>query len=191
MTGGSAGRSGVVFQGREWVVLLRGVVAIAFAVAAFTWPSMTQAKLENLFGVYALSHGLLSLVGAIGGRGRPGCVLLATEGAVGLWAGLFAFKSLPTPFASIVFIWLWAAVTGILQLVEAVRLRKEISGDVWLALGGVVTLCFGWIVWLRPFIGLIGLAVIIAVFALVWGVFELLLGRELRSLRHGRLAGGV
>ena len=191
MTGGSAGRSGVVFQGREWVVLLRGVVAIAFAVAAFTWPSMTQAKLENLFGVYALSHGLLSLVGAIGGRGRPGCVLLATEGAVGLWAGLFSFKSLPTPFASIVFIWLWAAVTGILQLVEAVRLRKEISGDVWLALGGVVTLCFGWIVWLRPFIGLIGLAVIIAVFALVWGVFELLLGRELRSLRHGRLAGGV
>src|SRR6516162_6705430 len=129
MTGGSAGRSGVVFQGREWVVLLRGVVAIAFAVAAFTWPSMTQAKLENLFGVYALSHGLLSLVGAIGGRGRPGCVLLATEGAVGLWAGLFSFKSLPTPFASIVFIWLWAAVTGILQLVEAVRLRKEISGD--------------------------------------------------------------
>ena len=191
MTGGSAGRSGVVFQGREWVVLLRGVVAIAFAVAAFSWPSMTQAKLENLFGVYALSHGVLSLVGAIGGRGRPGCVLLATEGAVGLWAGLFSFKSLPTPFASIVFIWLWAAVTGILQLVEAVRLRKEISGDVWLALGGVVTLCFGWIVWLRPFIGLIGLAVIIAVFALVWGVFELLLGRELRSLRHGRLAGGV
>jgi uncharacterized membrane protein HdeD (DUF308 family) len=191
MTGGSAGRSGVVFAGREWIVLMRGVVAIAFAVAAFTWPSMTLAKLENLFGVYALSHGLLSLVGAIGGRGRPGCMLLATEGAVGIWAGLFAMKSLPTPFASIVFIWLWAAVTGTLQLVEAIRLRKEISGDVWLALSGVLTLCFGWIVWLRPFIGLIGLAVIIAVFALVWGVFELLLGRELRALRHGRLAGGV
>jgi uncharacterized membrane protein HdeD (DUF308 family) len=101
---------------------------------------------------------------------------------------MFALKSLPTPFASIVFIWLWAVATGVLQLVEAVRLRKEISGDLWLALGGVVTLCFGWIVFLRPFIGLIGLAVIIAVFALVWGVFELLLGRELRAVRHGRLA---
>jgi uncharacterized membrane protein HdeD (DUF308 family) len=189
MTGG---RSGVVFEGREWVVLLRGVVAIAFAVAAFTWPSMTQAKLVNLFGVYALTHGLLSLVGAIDGRGKPGCMLLGTEGAVGLWAGLFALKSsTPTPFASIVFIWLWAAATGILQIVEAIRLRKEISGDVWLALGGLVTLCFGWIVWLRPFIGLIGLAVTIAAFALLWGVFEILLGRELRFIRHGRLAGGV
>src|SRR5215469_12506890 len=108
MTGDSARRTGVVFQGREWVVLLRGVVAIAFAVAAFTWPSMTQAKLVTLFGVYALAHGLLSLVGSIAGRGHPGWMLLGTEGAVGIWAGMFAFKSsLPTPFASIVVIWLW------------------------------------------------------------------------------------
>jgi uncharacterized membrane protein HdeD (DUF308 family) len=161
------------------------VVAIAFAVAAFTWPSMTQAKLVNIFGVYALSHGLLSLLGAIAGRGLPGWTLLGAEGVVGLWAGLFALKTtLPTPFTSIVLIWLWAAGTGILQIVEAIRLRKEISGDAWLALGGLVTLCFGAIIGLRPFIGLIGLAVTIAVFALVWGVFEILLGRELRSLRH-------
>ena len=96
-----------------------------------------------------------------------------------------------TPLASITLIWLWATGTGVLQIVEAIRLRKHISGDIWLALGGLVTLCFGWIVWLRPFVGMIGLAVTIAVFALLWGLFELLLGRELRSLRQGRLAGGV
>ena len=88
------------------------------------------------------------------------------------------------------YIWLWAAATGILQIVEAIRLRKEISGDVWL-LGGAVTICFGSLIWLRLFIGLIVLAVTIAGFALLWGIFEILLGKELRSLRHGRLAGGV
>jgi uncharacterized membrane protein HdeD (DUF308 family) len=189
---GSVRRSGVVFQGREWVVLLRGVVAIAFAVAAFTWPSMTPAKLVSLFGVYALAHGLLSLVGAIGGLGQPGCMLLGMEGVLGVWAGAFALKTtLPTPFMSIAFIWVWAAGTGILQIAEAIRLRKEISGNVWLALGGLVMLIFGWLIGLRPFIGLIGLAVTIAAFALVWGIFEILLGRELRALRHGRLAGEV
>ena len=188
---GSSGARPVVFEGRAWIMVLRGVVAIAFAVAAFTWSSMTPAQLVKLFGVYALSHGLLSLVAAIGGRGQPGCTLLGMEGVVGLWAGLFTLSSLPSPLASIVFIWIWAAGTGILQIVEAVRLRKEISGGFWLALGGVVTLCFGWIIWLRPFIGLIGLAVVIAAFALTWGVFEILLGKELRSLRHGPLAGGV
>jgi uncharacterized membrane protein HdeD (DUF308 family) len=173
-------------------LLLRGLVAISFAVAALTWPSMTQPKLVKLFGVYALSHGVLSLVGAIGGRGQPGCTLLGMEGVVGLWASLFALKSsLPSPMASIAIIWLWAAGTGILQIAEAIRLRKEISGDFWLALGGAVTLCFAWTIWLRPFVGLIGLAIAIAVFALLWGVFEILLGNELRSLRHGRPASGV
>jgi uncharacterized membrane protein HdeD (DUF308 family) len=189
MTDSPAGRTGFVFEGREWMVLMRGVVAIAFAVAAFTWPSMTQAKLVNLFGVYALSHGALSLAGAIGGRGQPGCMLLGMEGAVGLCAGWFALSSLPSPLVSIGFMWLWAATTGILQIVEAVRFRREVSGNAWLALGGLVMLCFGWTVWLRPFIGMIGLAVTIAVLALLWGVFELLFGKELRDLRHGRPAG--
>jgi uncharacterized membrane protein HdeD (DUF308 family) len=192
MADSSARRSAFVLEGREWVVLMRGVVAITFALAALTWPAMTQAKLVTLFGVYALAHAGLSLVAAIGGRGQPGCVLLGMEGALGLWAGLFALKSsMPTPFASIVFIWLWAAATGILQIVEAIRFRKEISGNLWLALGGLVMVCLGWTVWLRPFIGAIGLAVTIAAVTLVWGVLEILFGKELRALRHGRLAGGV
>jgi uncharacterized membrane protein HdeD (DUF308 family) len=180
-----------VFAGREWFVLLRGLAAIGFAVLALTYPHLTQPKLVKLFGLYALFHGLISLIAAIGGRGRPGCVLLGTEGTVGLFAGLLTLRtSLPVPVASITLIWLWAVVTGILQIAEAIRLRKEISGDVWLILGGVVTLFFGWMVWLRPLIGAIGLAVLIAIFALLWGVFEILLGRELRTLRHDRMIGG-
>jgi uncharacterized membrane protein HdeD (DUF308 family) len=188
----SARRFGFVFEGREWVVLLRGVMAITFAVAALTWPAMTQAKLVTLFGVYALAHGALSLVAAIGGRGRLGCVLLGTEGAIGLIAGLLALESsLPSPLKAIGLMWLWAAATGILQIVEAIRFRREVSGNLWLALGGLVMLCFGWTVWLRPFIGMIGLAVAIAALALLWGVFEILLGKELRAMRYGRLAGRI
>jgi uncharacterized membrane protein HdeD (DUF308 family) len=189
MSANTPARSADVFVGREWLVLLRGVTAIAIGVLALTIPDMTEAKLMKLFGVYALFHGLISLVGSVGGRGRLGCVLLGTEGIVGLAAGIFTLRtSLSPPIASIMFIWLWAIATGVLQIVEAFRLRKEISGDVWLALGGVVTVFFGWILWLRPFVGAIGLAVLIAAFALVWGVFEILLGRELRAIRRGRLA---
>jgi uncharacterized membrane protein HdeD (DUF308 family) len=152
---------------------------------------MTQIKVVKLFGVYALLHGLLSLLGAIGGRGQPGWVLLATEGVVGLWAGVMTLvSSLPSPLAPIMLIWFWAVGTGLMQIGEAIRLRREISGDLWLALGGLVTLCFGAIVWLLPLIGIIGLAVGLAVFALVWGIFELLLGQQMRSLPRGGLAGG-
>jgi hypothetical protein len=46
---------------------------------------------------------------------------------------------------------------------------------------------FGAILGLRPFFGAIGLAVRIAAFALIWSVLEILLGRELRSMRGRRL----
>jgi uncharacterized membrane protein HdeD (DUF308 family) len=163
---GSVGNSGDVFHGRGSVLLLRGLFAIVFAVLTVTLPSMTQDRLVGLFGVYALIHGLLSFIAAIAGRGQPGSVLLAIEGVVGLWAGLFALSSsLPTPFVSIVFIWSWAAGTGVLQIMEAIRLRG-VSGALWLGLAGLVMLSFGFIVWLRP---PIFLASIIARFALLWG----------------------
>jgi len=190
MTGNTTGRAVDVFVGREWVVLLRGVTAIVFGVLAFTLPSLTHTRLVTLFGVYAMFHGLISLIGSIGGRGRLGCVLLGTEGIIGIWAGVFTVRaSSPSPIASVVLIWLWAVGTGALQIAEAIRLRKEMSGDIWLALSGLVTVFFAWLLWLRSFFGVIGLAMLIAVFALVWGAVELLLGRELRAMRHHRLHG--
>ena len=47
---------------RWWAVLLRGLIAIAFAVLAFMWPAVTVATLVLLFGFYALVDGITSLV---------------------------------------------------------------------------------------------------------------------------------
>jgi uncharacterized membrane protein HdeD (DUF308 family) len=143
--------------------------------------------LARLFGLYALVHGILSIAAAIGSRGQHGCLLMAIEGIVGLCAGVTTLRtSSPTPMAFVFLVWLWAIATGILRIAEAIRLRKEISGDIWLALSGVVTVLFGLMLLLRPYIGVFGLALLIAAFALICGVFEILLGWELRAVRHGR-----
>jgi uncharacterized membrane protein HdeD (DUF308 family) len=84
----------------------------------------------------------------------------------------------------IFFVWIWAIATGIVRIAEAIRLRKVISGEVWLALSGVVTLLFGIVLMLRPAVGFIGLAWIIAGYALIFGLFEIMLGWELRSVKH-------
>jgi uncharacterized membrane protein HdeD (DUF308 family) len=171
-------------------VLLRGITAVAFAVIALVWrPYMTPAKLGLLFGMYALLHGLLSLIAAVGGRGQRGCWLLAIEGMAGLAAGA-AILLAPSagPIAAGVFIWLWAMVTGGIRISEAIRLRRELSGDIWLMLSGLVTVLLAFILLLRPVVGAVGVAWLLAGFALMWGLFEILLGCELRALRHGRIA---
>src|SRR5260370_31006257 len=174
------------FYGGGWVVLLRGLAAVAFGVLAFAWPGVTLARLVLLFGLYALVHGILSVAAAIGNRGQHGCVLMAIEGILGLWAGVLTLRpSLPSPIAVVFLVWLWAIATGILRIAEAIRLRKDISCDIWLALSGVVTVLFGLMLVSRFFVGVIGLALLLAAFSLIVGVFEIRSGRELGAVRHG------
>jgi len=174
-----------LFQGRAWVVMLRGLTAIAFGLLAVAWPGITLRQLVVLFGLYALVHGALSLAAAAGHRGQRGCMLLVTEGIVGIFAGIATLQTRgPSPMAFALLVWMWAVASGILRIIEAFRLRKTLSGDVWLMLSGVVTVMLGGMLVLRPIIGAVGLALVISISALIWGVFEMLLGWEIRAVRH-------
>ena len=167
-------------------MLLRGLTAIAFGVLALAWPGITLPRLVVLFGLYAIVHGILSAAAAIGTRGQHGSLLLAIEAIVGFWAGVVTLRSgSGTPMAFVLLVWLWAIGTGIIRIAEAIRLRKDIPGDIWLALSGVVTVLFGLMLVSRFFVGVVGLAVLIAAFAVIVGIFEILLGWELRAVRHG------
>jgi uncharacterized membrane protein HdeD (DUF308 family) len=174
-----------LFEGRGWVVMLRGLTAVAFGVLAAAWPDMSLRRLVVLFGIYALLHGGLSLAAAAGHRGQRGCLLLAAEGLVGLFAGILTLKTRSaSPMAFVFLVWLWAILSGVLRMAEAIRLRKSLSGDVWLLLSGVVIVLFGGMLALRPVLGAVGLALLISAAALIWGVFEILLGWEIRSVRR-------
>jgi len=48
----------------------------------------------------------------------------------------------------------------------------------------VVTVMLGGVLVLRPIIGAVGLALLISMSALIRGVFEMLLGWEIRAVRH-------
>ena len=171
-----------LFAGRWWAVVLRGIIAIVFGALAFTWPGVTLATLVLLFGFYALLDGLFSLVTAIGGRRtREDRWLLALEGIVSLWAGIVTLRAPSiTVLALVFFISIWAMITGFLRIVEAFRLRKEISGEVLLVLSGVVSVLFALMLVFRPVVGALGLVWVIAGYAVVLGIILIMLGFELR-----------
>lgn len=174
------------FANRWWSVALRGIVAIAFGVLAFTWPALTLRILVLLFGCYAIADGVFSMIGAIGGhRSREYRWLLLLEGIVSFWAGVVALRAPWMAGTALLFcISIWAMATGFLRIAASFRLRQELSGEALLALSGVVSVLFALILMFRPFAGAVALLWVIAGYAVVLGILQLLLGSELLYFRR-------
>jgi uncharacterized membrane protein HdeD (DUF308 family) len=70
-------------------------------------------------------------------------------------------------------------------MVAAIRLRRRIAGEAWLALNGVLSVAFGVLTMLMPGAGALSLVWLIGAYAIAFGL--LLFGAALR-LRHWRTA---
>lgn len=166
-----------------WAILLRGILAILFGFLAFLWPGITLLALIFLFGAYMLLDGVLAIVAAIWTAGREErWWLLLIEGVVGVLAGIVAF-ALPQA-AAIAFLYLvaaWAIVTGILEILAAVRLREEIEGEWGLIIGGALSVIFGILLAVLPAVGILSLMWLIGAYAVMFGVLLVSLALRVRE----------
>jgi uncharacterized membrane protein HdeD (DUF308 family) len=168
-----------------WAVALRGAFAVLFGILSFAWPEITVVVLVALFGAWALIDGILLLASAWrrAERGQTWWPLLL-EGLLGVAAAAVTFLWPDiTALALFFVIGAWAIVTGILEIAAAIAMRRVIDNEVWLGLAGIAGILFGVIVLLFPGAGALGIVWLIATYAIVFGVFLLMLGFRLRSYR--------
>jgi uncharacterized membrane protein HdeD (DUF308 family) len=168
-----------------WLIALRGAAAIVFGLLTFITPGITLALLVTFFGAYALVDGVFTLLSIFRRRAAetPWWTLLL-QGLVSIAAGLVTFVwPVMTALVLIYLIGAWAVVTGVLEIAAAIRLRKEIEGEVWLALSGVLSIAFGIFAILAPAVGAIAVVFWIGAYALVFGALLLALAFRLRGRR--------
>ncbi len=178
----------LTLMARNWGwMLLRGVAAIIFGVLAFAWPGLTLIVLAIFWGAWALTDGIFALIAAFRVRenGRSYWPLILI-GVLGIAAGVVTFF-LPglTALVLLMFIAAWAIVMGVLQIVAAIRLRKEIQGEWLLGLSGLVSLIFGVLMIARPGAGALAVMWLIAAWSIVFGVLMVALAFRLRAIAHG------
>jgi uncharacterized membrane protein HdeD (DUF308 family) len=171
-----------------WVFAVRGVVAILFGILAFAWPLITLAVLVLLWGAFALVDGILALVAAIRTDNDHRWGLLF-EGIVGIGAGIvtFAWPEI-TALVLLYIIAVWALLTGILELVAAVRLRRVINNEWWLVLSGIASVLFALVLLAMPTAGAVAVVWLIAIYAIVFGVLMLGLALRLHGMSQRRQA---
>jgi uncharacterized membrane protein HdeD (DUF308 family) len=172
-----------------WIAL-RGAAAIIFGILAFAWPGITLLVLTLFWGAYALIDGVLALVGAfrMKDRGKPIWPLVLV-GVLGIVAGILAFVwPGMTALVLLMFIAAWAIVTGILQIIVAIRIRKAIDNEWLLILSGAVSVIFGALMVWSPGAGAVAVVWVIAAYATFFGILLVALGFRLRGLSKGAAA---
>jgi len=176
-----------------WTVALRGVCALLFGFIAWIWPGLTLLALLWSWAVFAIVSGLMTLISSFARDGQEPRWMLLLEGGVSLIAG--AVVLFYPRFTALLFLYLlaaWAILSGLLQVLLAYRLRKEIRGEFWLGFAGVLSLLFGLMLLLRPGAGALTVVWLIAVFAVMYGVVLIAWGLHLRGLpAHGGQAAST
>lgn len=165
-----------------WVVALRGLLAIAFGVLTFLRPGITIELLVLFFGAYALADGVFALVAAWRNNSGVNHWWLLLEGIVSIAAGGLTF--LWPGVTAIVLVYLiasWAVITGIFEIMAAIELRKTITGEWLLILGGLLSVFFGVVIALYPGTGALTVVWLIGFYAIVFGGMLLGLAWRLRN----------
>ena len=173
-----------------WTFVLRGVLAILFGILAWQYPGMTIVLLMLFVGAFWVVEGLLELFGVMGGEGNK------------LWGLLYAFITIIAgvyvmtrpaigAVALAIVIGIWAIIKGFAEVAIAVRLRKEIQGEFFLILSGLIAVLFGLFLVFRPGEGALAIVMIIAIFAIVQGILAILLGFRLKGLKNAVSPGAA
>ena len=172
-----------------WLAALRGVAAVIFGILALAYPGMTLVTLVLFFGAYVLVDGIASVATSITNwRERDDHWLMLLSGIAGIGIGIVTFRTPElTALILLMYIAAWALVIGVIQVAAAIRLRKEIEGELWLAASGILSILFAFALWLFPGAGALSLIWLIGGYAIVFGVMLIALSLKLRGWiqQHG------
>lgn len=169
------------------VMIFTGILSLLFGVILFTWTRITVLSLVWLFTVLAFIQGLSHIIMAIRSQDREEYWWwLLLLGIVYMAGGLFA---LADPTATALFLMIVMGLTwlvqGLLQVIVAIQLRKEIGNEGWLIVAGIASMAVGTYIVSSPRQGAMDLIGLITIYAILFGLLMILFGFKARAwIRH-------
>ena len=167
---------------RWWWILVRGIAAILFGIAAFAWPGLTIWALVMLFAAYAIVDGASMIVF---GRRLGNWFWYALAGLVSMAAGVIAIAW--PGITSMALLWViaaWAILSGIFKIMSGIEIRKAVEGEWVLYVGGALAILFGLMLFFRPGAGALSVVWLIGTFMILFGILQVILSFKLKGL-HG------
>jgi uncharacterized membrane protein HdeD (DUF308 family) len=175
----------VMFKSTSTSLILLGVLAVVVGIIALAWPGVTVYALVILFAVYAfLSAGLQAMRAFSSRTAGPvfGYLLLAL---ISLAAGVIALVwPGPTALVLVLVVGIWAVIGGIVEIVSGFGSGETAGTRALVIVAGLVSIAFGVVLFARPGVGAVTLALLFGLFSLIYGVSQIVMGVELRRTGH-------
>jgi len=171
-----------MFKSTSTSLILLGVLAIVVGVIAIAWPGVTILALVILFAVYVfIDAGLQAMrafssdtAGPVLGHLLLGLIDLAAGVVALVWPG-------PTALVLVLVVGIWAFVGGIMEIAAAFGSAETAGTRALFVLSGLVSVAFGVVLFARPGIGAVTLALLFGLFSLIYGVSQIVSGVQLRK----------
>lgn len=168
-----------------WMMAARGVLAVAFGGAILLWQVPVFTAVVVSFGSYAIADGVLAIASAlrVGSFRRAGWAI-ALEGAVSVALGAIALNWPAFPQRVIDMLIVWGLGTGLMELVAAAAIPRELAARWLLATAGASSLFLAVALIVLPHANSDRAATVLAAYALVFGVAIFLASLRFRRARR-------
>jgi uncharacterized membrane protein HdeD (DUF308 family) len=173
----------VVGAGPWQPMVLSGALALIFGAIVLIWPASAIEAFVILFGIFVLIDGTAGVATALRARSlaMPWVGTLAM-GVAGVLAGVVALGWPGATLMLVIYVAaIWAIVKGVFALAMAAEQRRQWPGDRTASYGGWAWLVFGALMFLWPIVGVVALAWLIGIFAVIFGVVLVALGLHVRQ----------
>ena len=164
-------------------LIVRGVLALIVGVIAIAWPGVTILALVILFAIYAFMAAGLQGARAFSSRNAGpvfGHLLLAlidlAAGVVALvWPG-------PTAYVLVIIVAAWALVGGFAEIFAGFQSGETAGTRAMFIIAGLVSVAFGVVLFARPNVGAVTLALLFGLYSMIYGFSQITAGIQARQL---------
>jgi uncharacterized membrane protein HdeD (DUF308 family) len=164
-------------------LILIGILAVIVGIIAIAWPGVTILALVIVFAVYAFMDGGLQAARAFSSRAAGlvfGHLLL---GLVDLAAGVIALAwPAPTAFVLVIVVAAWALVGGFAEIAAGFGGGETAGTRAMFVIAGLVSVAFGVVLFARPGIGAVTLALLFGLYSMIYGFSQITAGVQARQL---------
>src|SRR5215469_12630563 len=172
-----------MFKSTSTSLILLGILAVIIGIIAFAWPGVTVYALVILFAVYAFIDAGLEAMRAFSSRTAGPVFGHLLLGLISLAAGVVAIVwPAPTALVLVLVIGIWAVIGGIVEIVNGFGSGETAGTRALFILTGLVSVAFGVLLFARPDVGAVTLALLFGLFSIFYGVSRITLGVQLHQL---------